>query len=239
MGPYRKVHPLVHRRRSRLRRVAVGLGLLASIAVFATLFTGWLADSTGSATTALTAERQQPAALPEVDAKAQAPDRPSLERDLAAAAEAQVQAEAAAAQAKAEAEAQAKAEAEAAAAAEAAEQAAREEAAAEAARSLERAVDDPQSAARTLMADYGWGDDQFQCLDSLWTRESNWRHTAENPSSGAYGIPQSLPANKMSRFGDDYRTNPVTQIEWGLWYIEGRYGTPCSAWAHSESVGWY
>ncbi|PZF81401.1 hypothetical protein C1I92_21400 [Jiangella anatolica] len=89
------------------------------------------------------------------------------------------------------------------------------------------------------MADYGWGDEQFQCLDNLWTRESNWSHTAENPSSGAYGIPQSLPADKMSRFGDDYRTNPVTQIEWGLWYIEGRYGDPCGAWAHSESVGWY
>ncbi|WP_052762394.1 aggregation-promoting factor C-terminal-like domain-containing protein [Jiangella alkaliphila] len=177
----------------------------------------------------------QQVTLPEVGAKAQEPAPPSLERDLAAAAEAQVQAEAAAAQAQAEAEAQAQAEAEAAAAAEAERQAAAEEAA----RSLERAVEDPQSAARTLMADYGWGDDQFQCLDNLWTRESNWRHTAENPSSGAYGIPQSLPANKMARFGDDYRTNPVTQIEWGLWYIEGRYGDPCGAWAHSESVGWY
>ncbi|MBB5786028.1 hypothetical protein [Jiangella mangrovi] len=225
----------MHRRRRRLRRVSVGLGILASITVLATLFTGWLVDSTGSATTAVTAERHQQAALPEVGAKAQAPERPSLERDLAAAAEAQVQAEEAAAQAKAEAEAKAKAEAEAAAAAEAERQAAAEAAA----RSLERAIDDPQSAARTLMADYGWGDDQFQCLDNLWTRESNWRHTAENPSSGAYGIPQSLPADKMSRFGDDYRTNPVTQIEWGLWYIEGRYGTPCGAWAHSEDVGWY
>lgn len=225
----------MHRRRRRLRRVSVGLGILASIAILATLFTGWLVDSTGSATTALSAERRQQVALPEVGTRAQAPEKPSLERDLAAAAEAQVQAEAEVARAKAEAEAKAKAEAEAAAAAEAA----REEAAREAARSLERAVEDPKSAARTLMADYGWGDDQFQCLDSLWTRESNWRHTAENPSSGAYGIPQSLPANKMSRFGDDYRTNPITQMEWGLWYIEGRYGTPCSAWAHSESVGWY
>jgi hypothetical protein len=225
----------VHRRRRRLRRVSVGLGILASITVLATLFTGWLVDSTGSATTALSTDRPQQAALPEVGAKAQAPEKPSLERDLAAAAAAQVQAEEAAAQAKAEAEAKAQAEAEAAAAAEAA----RQEAAEQAARSLERAIEDPQSAARTLMADYGWGDDQFQCLDNLWTRESNWRHTAENPSSGAYGIPQSLPASKMSRFGDDYRTNPVTQIEWGLWYIEGRYGDPCGAWAHSESVGWY
>ncbi|WP_116949893.1 aggregation-promoting factor C-terminal-like domain-containing protein [Jiangella endophytica] len=182
-----------------------------------------------------TQQQQQQLTLPQVGARAAEPDRPSLEEDLAAAAQAQVQAEAEAAQAKAEAEAKAKAEAEAAAAAEAARQAAAEEAA----RSLERAVEDPQSAARTLMADYGWGDDQFQCLDNLWTRESNWRHTAENPSSGAYGIPQSLPPEKMSRFGDDYLSNPVTQIEWGLWYIEGRYGDPCGAWAHSESVGWY
>ncbi|RIQ11192.1 aggregation-promoting factor C-terminal-like domain-containing protein [Jiangella rhizosphaerae] len=223
----------MHRRRRRLRRVAAGLGILASITVLATLFTGWLVDSAGSGTAAVSTQRQL--TLPEVPAKAEEPDRPSLERDLAAAAEAQVQAEAEAARAKAEAEAKAKAEAEAAAAAEAARQAAAEEAA----RSLERAIDDPQSAARTLMADYGWGDDQFQCLDNLWTRESNWRHTAENPSSGAYGIPQSLPPEKMSRFGDDYLTNPVTQIEWGLWYIEGRYGDPCGAWAHSEAVGWY
>lgn len=223
----------MHRRRRHLRRAATSLGILASIAVLATLFAGWLVDSAGSGTTA--ASTQQQLTLPEVGAQAEEPDRPSLERDLAAAAEAQVQVEAEAARAKAEAEAKAKAEAEAAAAAEAARQAA----AAEAARSLERAVEDPQSAARTLMADYGWGDDQFQCLDNLWTRESNWKHTAENPSSGAYGIPQSLPANKMSRFGDDYRTNPVTQIEWGLWYIEGRYGDPCGAWAHSEAVGWY
>ncbi len=225
----------MHRRRRRLRRVVAGLGILASITLLATLFTGWLVDSTGSGTAAVSTQQLT---LPEVGAKAQAPELPSLEDDLAAAAEAQVQAEAeaaAAAAAQAEAEAQAQAEAEAAAAAEAARQAAAEEAA----RSLERAVEDPQSAARTLMADYGWGDDQFQCLDNLWTRESNWRHTAENPSSGAYGIPQSLPASKMSRFGDDYRTNPVTQIEWGLWYIEGRYGDPCGAWAHSESVGWY
>ncbi|WP_203454558.1 hypothetical protein [Jiangella aurantiaca] len=224
----------MHRRRRRLRRVAIGLGILASITVLATLFTGWIVDSAGSGTATVSTQQQQ-LTLPEVAAKAEEPDRPSLEEDLAAAAEAQVQAEAEAARAKAEAEAKAQAEAEAVAAAEAARQAAAEEAA----RSLERAVEDPQSAARALMADYGWGDEQFQCLDNLWTRESNWSHTAENPSSGAYGIPQSLPANKMSRFGDDYRTNPVTQIEWGLWYIEGRYGDPCSAWAHSESVGWY
>jgi murein DD-endopeptidase MepM/ murein hydrolase activator NlpD len=119
----------------------------------------------------------------------------------------------------------------------AAEEAAAAEAAAEAA--IADAVDDPQGAARAMMADYGWGDDQFQCLDSLWTRESNWDHTAQNPSSGAYGIPQSLPGDKMATVGDDWRTNPVTQIRWGLDYIEGRYGNPCGAWAHSEANNWY
>ncbi|MEE6281362.1 G5 domain-containing protein [Georgenia sunbinii] len=85
----------------------------------------------------------------------------------------------------------------------------------------------------------GWGGDQFQCLDQLWERESNWRTTAENPSSGAYGIPQSLPGSKMASAGSDWRTNPATQITWGLDYIAGRYGTPCGALSHSHARGWY
>ncbi|OLL14999.1 G5 domain-containing protein [Actinomyces oris] len=101
---------------------------------------------------------------------------------------------------------------------------------------------DPDSAkaiARSMMAGHGWGDSEFTCLESLWTRESNWNYQAENASSGAYGIPQALPGSKMSEIADDWATNPTTQITWGLNYISGRYGTPCSAWAHSESVGWY
>ena len=101
---------------------------------------------------------------------------------------------------------------------------------------------DPDSAkaiARSMMAGHGWGDSEFTCLESLWTRESNWNYQAENASSGAYGIPQALPGSKMSEVADDWATNPTTQITWGLNYISGRYGTPCSAWAHSESVGWY
>jgi hypothetical protein len=90
-----------------------------------------------------------------------------------------------------------------------------------------------------LMLDAGFELDQFPCLDKLWTKESRWRHTAENPSSGAYGIPQALPGSKMGSVADDWRTNPATQIKWGLNYIEGRYNTPCSAWAHSQDVGWY
>ncbi|KGM13961.1 aggregation-promoting factor C-terminal-like domain-containing protein [Cellulomonas bogoriensis] len=85
----------------------------------------------------------------------------------------------------------------------------------------------------------GWDEAQFACLDSLWTKESNWRVTAENPSSGAYGIPQSLPGSKMASAGSDWRTNPRTQITWGLGYIANRYGNPCGAWAHSQARNWY
>lgn len=98
---------------------------------------------------------------------------------------------------------------------------------------------DPRAIAKSMMAARGWGSDQFKCLNSLWNRESNWNHRAKNPSSGAYGIPQSLPGSKMASAGADWRTNPATQIKWGLQYIAGRYGTPCKAWAHSERVGWY
>lgn len=101
---------------------------------------------------------------------------------------------------------------------------------------------DPGSAkatARALMAERGWGDDQFVCLDKLWTKESGWRVNAQNGSSGAYGIPQALPGSKMASVADDWRTNPATQITWGLGYIAGRYGTPCGAWEHSINLGWY
>ncbi|MBD3940117.1 lytic transglycosylase domain-containing protein [Microbacterium sp. NEAU-LLC] len=95
-----------------------------------------------------------------------------------------------------------------------------------------------QATARSMIAGYGWGDDQFACLVSLWNKESGWRYNAANPS-GAYGIPQALPGSKMGAYGSDWRTNPATQIAWGLGYISGRYGTPCGAWGHSQSVGWY
>lgn len=85
----------------------------------------------------------------------------------------------------------------------------------------------------------GWDYTQFSCLVKLWERESNWRHTALNKSSGAYGIPQSLPAEKMASAGDDYLTNPETQINWGLNYIDRRYKSPCAALAHSDEHNWY
>lgn len=92
---------------------------------------------------------------------------------------------------------------------------------------------------RQLAAQRGWGADQFGCLDRLWTHESNWETTADNPRSSAYGIPQALPGSKMSSHGADWRTSARTQILWGLDYIAGRYGTPCSANAHALRTGWY
>lgn len=80
---------------------------------------------------------------------------------------------------------------------------------------------------------------QFLCLEQLWDRESNWNYSAVNPSSGAYGIPQSYPAGKMASEGADWRVNPETQIRWGVKYIENRYGSPCAAWEHSEQHNWY
>ena len=97
---------------------------------------------------------------------------------------------------------------------------------------------DPRDIARALLPEFGFGSDQFGCLDSLFTRESGWRTTAYNPS-GAYGIPQALPGSKMATAGADWRYNPETQIRWGLGYIAARYGTPCGAWGHSQSHGWY
>lgn len=90
-----------------------------------------------------------------------------------------------------------------------------------------------------LMLQFGFPEAQWRYLDALWQRESGWDHLAENPSSGAYGIPQSLPATKMAVVGPDWRTDPETQIRWGLAYIAARYGTPERAWAHSERTGWY
>jgi hypothetical protein len=97
----------------------------------------------------------------------------------------------------------------------------------------------PKEVAMNLLPDHGWGQSQFSCLDKLWTKESGWRVSADNPTSSAYGIPQALPGVRMAAYGSDWRTNPVTQIKWGLDYIEDAYGSPCNAWAHSQAKGWY
>ena len=86
---------------------------------------------------------------------------------------------------------------------------------------------------------YGWTENDFNCLVKLWERESNWNPNAHNKSSGAHGIPQSLPASKMASEGSDYMTNYKTQVKWGLKYIKNRYGTPANAWAFWQSHKWY
>lgn len=100
-----------------------------------------------------------------------------------------------------------------------------------------------QQIGKMLAARYGWAPQQDQgqwnALVDLWNRESGWNEFAKNPSSGAYGIPQSLPASKMATAGPDYLSNPATQIRWGLGYIKAVYKTPEGAWAHEESAGWY
>ena len=92
---------------------------------------------------------------------------------------------------------------------------------------------------RSASCGSGWSEAEYSCLVALWARESNWNVYAHNPASGAYGIPQALPGDKMASVGSDWATNPATQITWGLNYIAGRYGTPCAAWQTSESRGWY
>ena len=98
---------------------------------------------------------------------------------------------------------------------------------------------DPRLIAQGLLPDFGFSADQFSCLDSLWTKESGWNPAADNPTSSAFGIPQALPGEKMASAGPDWATNPATQIRWGLGYIAEVYGSPCSAWAHSQANNWY
>jgi hypothetical protein len=84
------------------------------------------------------------------------------------------------------------------------------------------------------------GASQFTCLNELWNRESGWRVTVWNTQgSGAYGIPQALPGDKMASAGPDWQTNGYTQIRWGVGYVDGSYGSACGAWSHEESFGWY
>ncbi|MGH8791861.1 MAG: lytic transglycosylase domain-containing protein [Stackebrandtia sp.] len=90
-----------------------------------------------------------------------------------------------------------------------------------------------------MLADHGFGDDQMGCLDPLWDHESGWNESASNPSSGAYGIPQALPGDKMASHGDDWQTSADTQIAWGLDYISDRYGDPCGAWNFWQANNWY
>jgi hypothetical protein len=96
-----------------------------------------------------------------------------------------------------------------------------------------------QSIAYNMLSSVGWSPGTyFSCLNNIYTRESGWRYNAEN-ASGAYGIPQALPGDKMATAGSDWMTNPATQIKWGLGYIQSRYGDPCSAWSFWQAHGYY
>lgn len=96
---------------------------------------------------------------------------------------------------------------------------------------IARTKDGAKDVARDIAkSEYGWGKNQFACLAQLWGKESAWNYKAHNSRSGAHGIPQALPATKMEIVGTDWRTNPITQIRWGMKYIAERYTNPCSAW---------
>lgn len=95
------------------------------------------------------------------------------------------------------------------------------------------------AAGRSLAAERGWTGAEFDALLELFACESSWNEKAGNPYSGAYGIPQSLPASKMASFGDDYMTNPITQLRWGLNYVAARYGTPSAALAFHYRNNYY
>lgn len=83
------------------------------------------------------------------------------------------------------------------------------------------------------------GSVQFSCIDRIFTRESNWRTKARNKYSGAYGIPQALPGSKMAVIANDWKLNPVTQVKWGIRYVNARYGSACEAWEFMKVNGWY
>jgi hypothetical protein len=107
-------------------------------------------------------------------------------------------------------------------------------------RGYQPGVTDPREMARQILKNkFGYGSNQFECFDNIIMRESRWRVDATNPSSGAYGIPQALPGSKMASEGSDWRTNPATQIIWGIKYMEDRYGSPCAAWSFKAAKGWY
>jgi hypothetical protein len=96
-----------------------------------------------------------------------------------------------------------------------------------------------QRIAYNMLSSFGWSPGTyFSCLNNIWTRESNWEYNAENPS-GAYGIPQALPGDKMASAGADWQTDPTTQIKWGLGYIRSVYGDPCSAWSFWQGHNYY
>lgn len=105
--------------------------------------------------------------------------------------------------------------------------------------SSDSSIAEIQNYAHQQVLKRGWTEADFQALVKLWNKESGWNYKATNGSSGAYGIPQSLPGDKMASAGADWKTNPQTQVNWGLDYIAKRYGSPSAAWQHSVATNWY
>jgi hypothetical protein len=98
---------------------------------------------------------------------------------------------------------------------------------------------DPREVARRLMPEYGLSEGEFSCLDELWVSESDWDPSADNPTSTAFGIPQALTGGTHDNLPEDYMTNPVSQVRWGLWYIKNSYGSACAAWEFKQANNWY
>ncbi|MEV7358999.1 lytic transglycosylase domain-containing protein [Kitasatospora sp. NPDC091276] len=186
-----------------------------------------------------TTEAAAPAAAVTVDDKAAADQAQADTAAAAAAADQAAQEAQAQAQAEAESAAQAQAEADAKAQADAK---AKADADAAASRSQARQnltsapalTGSPQQIAAQLVPA-----GQLQCFSNIVSRESSWNHLAVNASSGAYGLVQALPGSKMASAGSDWRTNPATQIKWGLDYMNSRYGSPCAAWSFWQNHHWY
>lgn len=233
-----------HHRRLR-GGIALGLTAAAVLSAGGALFSG---AGSASAEADSTPPRMSLASLVQPVGQA-GPDGADAAQAKAAAQKA-AQAKAAAAQKAAQVKAaQAKtaaatkaAQAKAAAAQKAAQVAAAKKAALAKAAAANKPVNNPAAAkayASGQLHSYGWDAAQMPCLEKLWNRESNWTTSATNSSSGAYGIVQALPGEKMASAGSDWRTNYETQIKWGMDYIDGRYGTPCDALQFHYANNWY
>ncbi|MEU3658741.1 transglycosylase SLT domain-containing protein [Streptomyces sp. NPDC032940] len=97
----------------------------------------------------------------------------------------------------------------------------------------------PASSAQTTAKKIIGDSAEYQCFSKIVEHESGWNVNATNASSGAYGLVQALPGSKMASAGSDWKTNPATQIKWGLDYMKDRYGGACDAWSFWQANGWY
>jgi phage protein D len=224
---------LTHARRNSLITgvTTIAVASVATLALALPQETGTAEAATPVGTTSADGRPVAPTAAADqaqAEAEAQAQAQADADADAAAAAAAAAQAQADAdAQAQAQAQADAKAKADAAAAASRAQQR-------PALNSTGALTGTPQQIAAQIVPA-----GQLQCFKNIVQRESTWKVTATNPSSGAYGLVQALPGSKMASAGADWRTNPATQLKWGLNYMNSRYGSPCGAWAFWQAHHWY